>query len=137
MFSYAKSNGNQKCMHSYARSNGNEKNNMLSYAKSNGNEKCMLSCAKSNSNKKSMHSQSWALGTLKVTTISVPILCQRSTVGTDNGTFLKSNDDVVTRYRFSVLEKRKFFLKNKFWFWFSSCKATKLKSYQAFCRIWC
>ena len=31
--------------------------------------------------------QSWALGTLKVMTISVPILCQKSSVGTDNGTF--------------------------------------------------
>ena len=41
--------------------------------------------------------QSWALGTLKVMTISVPITAH----------FLKSNDDNDTRYRFLILFKQK------------------------------
>ena len=35
------------------------------------------------------HRQRWALGTLKVPTISELILCQKSNDGTDNGTILK------------------------------------------------
>ena len=56
------------------------------------------------------YSQSWTLGTLKVTMISIPIFCKKVTTVPITAHFLKSDDYNDARYRFSILFKRKSFL---------------------------
>ena len=52
---------------------------------------------------------SWVLCTVKVTIISMLILCFKTNGGTDNGAFFRKNDNNDTGYRFSILSERKDF----------------------------
>ena len=76
--------------------------------------------------------QSWTLNTLKLTTISLPILCEKKygNYCKHTGTFFNSNDHSNVRYRFSLLLKRKsssfFFFCFGYYFFpsFDFCKHT-------------